>query len=67
MKQLLFSLVLLFCVGSAFGQTAERLIKKYKAFPNAEYKDNTEKHARVLLKTREKGLMVSIQKTTTLC
>lgn len=55
MKQLLFSLALLFCVGSVFGQTAERLIKKYKAFPNAEYKDNTEETRKSIVENKGKG------------
>lgn len=33
MKKLLLSLALLLCVGSSFGQTAEELMEKYKAFP----------------------------------
>ena len=43
MKQLLFSLVLLFCVGSVFGQTAERLIKKYKGMKGVQYENITKK------------------------
>ena len=42
MKKLLLSLALLLCVGSSFGQTAEELMEKYKAFPGAEYKEKTE-------------------------
>ncbi len=42
MKKLLLSLALLLCVGSSFGQTAEKLMEKYKAFPGAEYKEKTE-------------------------
>lgn len=42
MKKLLLSLALLLCVGSSFGQTAEKLMEKYKAFPSAEYKEKTE-------------------------
>ena len=41
MKQILLSLVLLFCVGSAFGQTVEKLIAKYKALPGAVYENTT--------------------------
>lgn len=42
MKQLLFSLVLLLCAGNMYGQTVEKLIKKYKALPHAEYAETTE-------------------------
>ena len=42
MKQLFLLLAMLLCVGSAFGQTADKLIKKYKALPNAEYAETTE-------------------------
>ena len=42
MKKILLSLALLLCVGSSFGQTAEKLMEKYKAFPGAEYKEKTE-------------------------
>lgn len=55
MKKILLSLALLLCVGSSFGQTAEELIAKYKAFPNAEYKDNTEESRQELLENEAKG------------
>ena len=42
MKKILLSLALLLCVGSSFGQTAEKLMEKYKAFPGAEYQEMTE-------------------------
>ena len=42
MKQLLLSLLLLLCVGNMYGQTVEKLIKKYKALPHAEYAETTE-------------------------
>ena len=35
------SLALLLCVGNAFGQTAEKLIAKYKALPGAKYENTT--------------------------
>ena len=41
MKKLLLSLALLLCVGNAFGQTAEKLIAKYKALPGAKYENTT--------------------------
>ena len=42
MKKLLLTLTMLLCVSGAFGQTAQKLIAKYSALPNAEYKENTE-------------------------
>ncbi|SFW39435.1 hypothetical protein SAMN02910409_2026 [Prevotellaceae bacterium HUN156] len=42
MKQILLSLVLLFCVGSAFGQTPSKLIKKYKAISGMQYQNITD-------------------------
>lgn len=42
MKKIILSLALLLCVGSALGQTAEKLIAKYKEMPAASYRDITE-------------------------
>ena len=42
MKQVLLSIIMLLCVGSIFGQTVEKLMAKYKAFPNAQYEETTE-------------------------
>lgn len=42
MKKLLLTLTMLLCVSGAFGQTAPKLIAKYKAMPNAKYGENTE-------------------------
>jgi hypothetical protein len=55
MKKLLLSLALLLCVGSTFGQTPQELMAKYKAFTNAEYKDNTEESRKDLLESEAKG------------
>ncbi|WP_288286580.1 hypothetical protein [uncultured Prevotella sp.] len=33
MKQVLLSIMMLLCVGNAFGQTSAKLIEKYKALP----------------------------------
>ena len=41
MKKIILSLIVLFSVGSAFGQTAEKLIAKYKALPGAKYENTT--------------------------
>lgn len=63
MKKLLLSLALLLCVGSSFGQTAEKLMEKYKAFPSAEYKEKTEE---ALKDIKEEGPGDMSQKTLTL-
>ena len=55
MKKLLFSLALLLCVGSSFGQTAEELMEKYKAFPGAEYEETTGAARESLEEGKEKG------------
>lgn len=55
MKKLLLSLALLFCVGSAFGQTAEKLMAKYKALPDAEYEETTEATRKSYEESKEKG------------
>lgn len=41
MKKIILSLALLFCVSSMFGQTADKLIAKYKAMAGMTYKDIT--------------------------
>ena len=41
MKKLLLSMALLLCVGSMLGQTASKLIAKWKAMPGVQY-ENTE-------------------------
>lgn len=55
MKKLLLSLTMLLCVSGAFGQTAQKLIAKYKALPNAEYKENTEEVRRNIEENKKKG------------
>ena len=55
MKKLLLSLALLLCVGNAFGQTAEKLIAKYKAMPDAEYEETTEETRKSFEESKEKG------------
>ncbi len=55
MKKLLLSLVLLLCVVSSSGQTAEELMAKYKAFPNAEYSETTEATRKSIEESKEKG------------
>ena len=59
MKKIILSFIVLLSVGIAYGQTAEKLMEKYKAFPDAEYKDNTEDSRNGLLESeakRESGL-----------
>ena len=55
MKKLLLSLAVLLCVGSAFGQTAEKLMAKYKAMPGTEYAETTEETRKSIEESREKG------------
>ena len=54
MKKLLLSLAVLLCVGSAFGQTVEKLMAKYKALPGAEYKETTAETRKSMEESREK-------------
>ena len=51
MKQVLLSIMMLLCVGNAFGQTSAKLIEKYKALPGAVYENTTNES----LKGLEKG------------
>ena len=41
MKKIILSFIVLFSVGSAYGQTAEKLMEKYKAVPSAKYENTT--------------------------
>ena len=41
MKKIILSLTVLLSVGSAYGQTAEKLMEKYKAVPGAKYENTT--------------------------
>ena len=43
MKRIIFSLMLLLCVGSVFGQNADELIKRWKAHSSMSYEDVTDK------------------------
>lgn len=62
MKKLLLSLTLLLCVSGAFGQTAQKHIAKYKALPNAEYKENTEEVRRNIEENKKKGAFCLAEK-----
>ena len=55
MKKLLLSLALLLCVGSSFGQTAEELMAKYKAIPDATYQETTEDTRKSIEMDKELG------------
>lgn len=55
MKKLLLTLTMLLCMSGAFGQTGQKHIAKYKALPNAEYKENTEEVRRNIEENKKKG------------
>lgn len=44
MKRIILSMALALCVGCAFGQTAEKLIAKYKVLPGAVYENTTKEN-----------------------
>ncbi len=55
MKQLFLSLMMLLCVGSTFGQTADKLMAKWKAIDGAEYSETTAETRKSMEESREKG------------
>lgn len=55
MKKIILSLIVLLSVGSANGQTVEKLIAKYKALPDAEYEETTEATRKSFEESKEKG------------
>lgn len=57
MKKLLLTLTMLLCVGGAFGQTSDRLMKKYKAMPNAKYEENTEEVRKYVEENKNEGVL----------
>lgn len=57
MKKLLLTLTMLLCVSGAFGQTAQKLIAKYKALPNAKYGENTEEVRRNIEENKNEGAL----------
>ncbi|MBQ2301101.1 MAG: hypothetical protein II279_06420, partial [Bacteroidaceae bacterium] len=57
MKKLLLTLTMLLCVGGAFGQTSDRLMKKYKAMPNAKYEENTEEVRKYVEENKNEGAL----------
>lgn len=57
MKKLLLTLTMLLCVSGAFGQTSDRLMKKYKAMPNAKYEENTEEVRKYVEENKNEGAL----------
>ncbi len=55
MKKIILSLIVLLSVGSAYGQTVEKLMAKYKALPGAEYEETTEETRKSFEESKEKG------------
>ena len=55
MKKIILSLIVLLSVGSANGQTVEKLMAKYKALPGAEYEETTEATRKNFEESKEKG------------
>lgn len=63
MKRTILSIALALCVGCAFGQTAEKLMKKYKAVKSMQYENITKKIRN--LKEEEDPKMYSISRGVT--
>lgn len=57
MKKLLLTLTMLLCVSGAFGQTSDRLMKKYKAMPNAKCEENTEEVRKYVEENKNEGAL----------
>lgn len=57
MKKLLLTLTMLLCVSGAFGQTSDRLMKKYEAMPNAKYEENTEEVRKYVEENKNEGAL----------
>ena len=55
MKKTILSLTMLLCVGSAVGQTVDKLMEKWKAIEGAEYSETTEATRKSIEESREKG------------
>ena len=55
MKKIILSLIVLLSVGSAYGQTIEKLMAKYKALPAAEYEETTQETRKSFEESKEKG------------
>ena len=55
MKNIILSLIVLLSAGSAYGQTAEKLMEKYKALEGAQY-ENTTEESRKSIEENKAGL-----------
>ena len=55
MKKTILSLTMLLCMGSAFGQTVDKLMEKWKAIEGVEYQETTEETRKSIEESREKG------------
>jgi len=55
MKQIFLSFIMLLCVGSAFGQTVDKLMAKWKTIEGVEYSETTEETRKSIEESREKG------------
>ena len=55
MKQIFLSVIMLLCMGSAFGQTPAKLMAKWKAIEGAEYQETTAETRKSMEESREKG------------
>jgi len=54
MKQIFLSVIMLLCMGSAFGQTPAKLMAKWKAIEGAEYQETTAETRKSMEESREK-------------
>lgn len=54
MKRTILSLTMLLCMGSAFGQTVDKLMAKWKAIEGAEYQETTAETRKSMEESREK-------------
>lgn len=54
MKKIILSLIVLLSVGSAYGQTVEKLMAKYKAVPGAKYEETTEESRKSIEENKTK-------------
>ena len=55
MKKIILSFIVLLSVGSAYGQTADKLMEKYKALEGAQY-ENTTEESRKSIEENKAGL-----------
>ena len=55
MKKTILSLTMLLCMGSAFGQTVDKLMAKWKAVEGVQYQETTAETRKSMEESREKG------------